>query len=233
MKLNSKSILTFVIIAIVIVSLFLVLLLTEKLLSIWHYLQEAPLWASVIYAVAIMVVAGFGVYLYFVLIKPKPTVKKLQAIDESSLRDSLKQQAVRGVDVIEAEAELVELDKRRGHGDFYIALYGTVSSGKSSFIKALLPATDLQTDVLSGTTKTIQTYQYKNLTIIDLPGLDDADDFDQQVEKLALDETLRAHVVVFLTDSDLTQTEMRIISKLKDTKKPLVIALNKSDRYAQ
>ena len=72
-------------------------------------------------------------------------------------------------------------------------------------------------------------YQYKNLAIIDLPGLDD---FDEAVEKLAIEETMRSHVVVFLTDSDLTQTEMRVISKLRNTKKPMVIALNKSDRFA-
>ena len=185
---------------------------------------------SVVYGVVIMAVAAFGVYLYFILIKPKPIVKKLEPIDESSLRDSLAQQQMRGVDVLEAEAELVELDKRRGQGDFYIALYGTVSSGKSSFIKALLPEQNIQTDVLSGTTKTISTYQYKNLAIIDLPGLDD---FDEAIEKEAINETLRAHVVVFLTDSDLTQTEMRVIAKLRKTKKPMVIALNKSDRYRE
>ena len=228
MKFNSKSILTVFVTFIIIIALFVVLMLTEKLLSIWHYLQEAPLWVSTVYSVAIMSVAVFGVYLYFILIKPKPSIKKLKPIDESSLRDSITQQELRGVDVLEAQAELLELDKRRGQGDFYIALYGTVSSGKSSFIKALLPEQNIQTDVLSGTTKTIQTYQYKNLAIIDLPGLDD---FDEVVEKQAIDETLRAHVVVFLTDSDLTQTEMRAITKLKQTKKPMVIALNKSDRY--
>ncbi len=215
---------------IIVIALFVVLMLTEKLLSIWHYLHEAPLWVSVVYAVVIMAVAVFGVYLYFILIKPKPIDKKLEPIDESSLRDSLAQQEVRGVDVSQAQAELQELDKRRGKGDFYIALYGTVSSGKSSFIKALLPEQNIQTDVLSGTTKTIQTYQYKNLAIIDLPGLDD---FDENIEKQAIDETLRAHVVVFLTDSDLTQTEMRVIAKLRKTKKPMVIALNKTDRYRE
>jgi small GTP-binding protein len=231
LKFNSKSILTVFVVVIVIVALFVVLMLTEKLLSIWHYLHQAPLWVSVVYASVIMLVAAFGVYLYFILIKPKPIVKKLEPIDESSLRDSLVQQQQRGVDVAQAQAELIELDKRRGKGDFYIALYGTVSSGKSSFIKALLPEQNIQTDVLSGTTKSITSYQYKNLAIIDLPGLDDADDFDETMEKQAIDETLRAHVVVFLTDSDLTQTEMRVISKLKQTKKPMVIALNKSDRY--
>lgn len=216
-----------------IVSLFLVLLLTEKLLSIWHYLQEAPLWVSFLYSAVIMLVAVFGVYLYFILLRPQPEQIKLKPIDESSLRDSLKNQAQRGVDITQAQAELIELDKRRSKESFYIALYGSVSSGKSSFIKALLPEKQIQTHVLAGTTKTIETYQHKNLAIIDLPGLDDANDFDSEIEQLAIDETLRSHVVVFLTDSDLTQTEMRVISKLKATKKPLVIALNKTDRYAE
>jgi len=223
---------TFVIVAIVIVSLLLVLLVTEKLLSIWHYLQEAPLWISFLYTIVIMLVAIFGVYLYFLLVRSKPVQENLKAIDESSLRNSIAQQAHRGVNIADAQLELEELDKRRSQELFYIALYGTVSSGKSSFIKALLPEQQLQTDVLAGTTKNIEVYQYKNLAIIDLPGLDDLDDLAAEIEKVAIDETLRAHVVVFLTDSDLTQTEMRVISQLKETKKPLVIALNKSDRYA-
>ena len=210
--------------------LLLVLLVTEKLLSIWHYLQEAPLWVSVLYACVIMLVAFLVVYLYFVFVRTKPVKQqKLKPIDESSLRESLIQQAQRGVDVTEAEKELQELDKRRSKENFYIALYGTVSSGKSSFIKSLLPEQQIQTHVLGGTTKSIEVYQYKNLAIIDLPGLDD---FDDESEKLAIEETLRAHVVVFLTDSDLTQTEMRVISKLRNTKKPMVIAFNKADRYS-
>lgn len=224
---------TFIIVSIVIVSLFLVLLLTEKLLSVWYYLQEAPLWVSFLYSTVIMAVAALGVYLYFIFLRPKPEATKVKPIDESSLRDSLDNQAQRGVDITQAQAELIELDKRRSKDIFFIALYGTVSSGKSSFIKALLPEQHIQSHVLSGTTKTIEVYQYKNLAIIDLPGLDDANDFDAETEQLAIDETLRAHVVVFLTDSDLTQTEMRVISKLKETKKPLVIALNKSDRYVE
>jgi len=228
LKFNSKSILTFIIIVIAVVSLFFVLLLTEKLLSIWHYLQEAPLWISVVYAIAIILVAVFVVYLYVLIHRNKPVEKKIVAIDEPSLRNSLAHQAQRGVDTSEAEIELIELDKRRSQEIFYISLYGSVSSGKSSFIKALLPEQQISTHVLSGTTKSIEYFQYKNLAIIDLPGLDD---FDPEIEKMAIDETLRSHVVVFLTDSDLTQTEMRIISQLKSTKKPMVIALNKSDRY--
>ena len=230
MKFNSKSILITVVAIVAIALLLLVLLVTEKLLSIWHYLQDAPLWVTFVYASVIMAVTLFIVYLYLAFIKSKPPAKqKLKPIDESSLRDSITQQANRGVDISEAALELEELDKRRSHEKFYISLYGTVSSGKSSFIKALLPEQQIQTHVLSGTTKGIEVYQYKNLAIIDLPGLDD---FDEEVEKLAIDETLRSHVVVFLTDSDLTQTEMRVISKLRNTKKPMVIALNKSDRFA-
>ena len=230
MKFNSKSIFTILIGIVAIAVLLLVLLVTEKLLSIWHYLQEAPLWISVLYAGVIMLVAFLVVYLYFVFVRTKPVKQqKLKPIDESSLRESLIQQAQRGVDVTEAEKELQELDKRRSKENFYIALYGTVSSGKSSFIKSLLPEQQIQTHVLAGTTKSIEVYQYKNLAIIDLPGLDD---FDEESEKLAIEETLRAHVVVFLTDSDLTQTEMRNISKLRNTKKPMVIAFNKADRYS-
>ncbi len=223
----------FFIIAVVIVVLLLFLLVTEKLLNIWHYLQTAPVWVTVLYAVLIASIAFLGWYLYFILVRVKPPPDKIKPLDESSLRQSIAHQAERGVDIGKARLELEELDKRRSEDVFHIALYGTVSSGKSSFIKALLPEQSVVTHVLSGSTKAIDVFQYKNLAIIDLPGLDDPSDDDQSIKNLALDESLRAHVVVFLTDSDLTQTEMHVIKQLKETKKPLVIALNKSDRYSE
>lgn len=223
----------FLIIVVVIVVLLLFLLVTEKLLNIWHYLQTAPIWVTFVYMALIVSIAFLGWYLYFVLVKVKSSPDKIKPLDESSLRESIAHQAERGVDIEPARLELQELDKRRAEDVFHIALYGTVSSGKSSFIKALLPDQSITTHVLSGSTKSIDMYRYKNLSIIDLPGLDDPSDDDRLIKQVALDESIRAHVVVFLTDSDLTQTEMLVIDQLKGTKKPLVIALNKSDRYSE
>jgi len=202
--------------------------LAEKLLNIWHFLQTAPVWVVGLYLFALLAVSALGVWLWLSLVRIKPRTEKIEAIDESSLSEKVRREAARGVDVSEAEAELEELHRRRGQGDFHIALYGTVSSGKSSFIQALFPDQPVDVDVRSGTTREIRHYRHNNLEIIDLPGLDDP---KGDVDHAALEETLRAHVVVFLTDSDLTRTETRVLEKLKRTGKPLVMALNKADRY--
>lgn len=228
MKLHSKSLLTALVVVAVLATLLLVLILAEKLLNIWHFLQTAPTWALALYLFALVAVSLLGLWLWLSLVRVKKPPAKVQAIDETSLTEKLKHEAARGVDVAEAEAELEELHRRRGRNDFHIALYGTVSSGKSSFIQALFPDQNVAVDVRAGTTRSIQRYRHNNLEIIDLPGFDD---LDPALEKTALEETLRAHVVVFLTDSDLTRTETQALEKLKRTGKPLVMALNKADRY--
>jgi len=228
MKINSRAILTALVLLAVLVALLLVLVLAEKLLNIWHFLQTAPVWVVGLYLFALLAVSALGLWLWLSLVRIKPRTEKIEAIDESSLSEKVRREAARGVDVSEAEAELEELHRRRGQGDFHIALYGTVSSGKSSFIQALFPDQPVDIDVRSGTTREIRHYRHNNLEIIDLPGLDDP---KGDVDHAALEETLRAHVVVFLTDSDLTRTETRVLEKLKRTGKPLVMALNKADRY--
>ncbi len=229
MKINSRTLLTVLVIFAVLAALLLVLILAEKLLNIWHFLQTAPVWVVGLYLLALLAVSAMGLWLWLSLVRVKPTTEKIEAIDESSLSEKVRREAARGVDVAEAQAELEELHRRRGQGDFQIALYGTVSSGKSSFIQALFPDEKVDVDVRAGTTRDIHRYRHNNLEIIDLPGFDD---LDPEQEKTALEETLRAHVVVFLTDSDLTRTETQALAKLKRTGKPLVMALNKADRYS-
>lgn len=228
MKINSRSLLTVLVIFTVLAALLLVLILAEKLLNIWHFLQTAPTWAVGLYLLALLGVSALGLWLWLNLVRVEKAPKTIEAIDESSLDDKIKREAARGVDVAEAEAELAELRRRRGHQAFHVALYGTVSAGKSAFIQALFPDQDVAVDVRAGTTRDIRRYRHNNLEIIDLPGLDDPRD---DVEQAALEEALRAHVVVFLTDADLTRTETAVLEKLKATGKPLVLALNKQDRY--
>ena len=41
----------------------------------------------------------------------------------------------------------------------------------------------------------------------------------------------RAHLVIFLCDGDLTRSQARQLKFLRELDKPLVLALNKADRY--
>lgn len=228
MKVHSKALLTALVVFAVLAALLLVLILAEKLLNIWHFLHNAPMWVVGLYLLALLAVMALGLWLWLTLVRVKPAAEKIQAVDETSLSEKIRAEAARGVDVAAAEAELAELHRRRGEDAFHIALYGTVSAGKSAFIRALFPDQNVAVDARAGTTRDIRRYRHNNLEIIDLPGLDDP---QPDIEQTALEEALRAHVVVFLTDSDLTRTETEVLEKLKRTGKPLVVALNKTDRY--
>ena len=231
MKINLKAIILAFIVLASLFSLLLVLMLTEKLLVIWQNLKSAPIWMVIAYALAVSLVAFFAIYMYLRLIRTKPIVKKTVVVDETTLETSIREEQLRGVDTHAAELELLELQKRRSQGLFYIALFGQASAGKSSLVRALMPQLDIESDVRDGTTQEIGHYQYEQLMITDLPGFDAVDDKQPELEEMALDEGQRAHVIIYLLDADISKTQMELIEKLADLKKPLVVALNKVDRF--
>lgn len=213
----------------------LVLVLAEKLLAIWHYLQEAPFWLVMIYATLLIVVAALPLWLLVKFKSKTGTKSEPQGhgfdLDEDSLKGRLEKEQLRGVDTLEAEHELAELEARRHRGLFHLTLFGHASSGKSSLIQALIPEKAIDTDVVKGTTTHITHHQYGNLVLADVPGFDAVE--QASLTQLALEEARRAHVVVFLLNGDLTRTEMSLFQSLKNIQKPMVLALNKMDLYTE
>ncbi|MGA9422541.1 MAG: GTPase [Rhodanobacteraceae bacterium] len=134
----------------------------------------------------------------------------------------------------ELERELVELDHRRESGQIYVALFGEISTGKSSLIRALAPEAAPAIDVRGGTTRKVTHYRGRlvsgrNLILADVPG---SNEIDGRVrEQLAREEALRAHAVVYLAAADLTRAQMSEVDWLADFGKPLILALNKADLF--
>lgn len=232
MKLNSKTVLAVVLLAFGLLLLLLLLVLAEKLLSIWHYLQQAPLWLLVVYVTLLIAVAFLPVWLWLKLTRSSTdAVPRQPVVDEDSLDEAVQSAARRGVDITPVQAELDELHRRRSSQLFYISLFGQASSGKSSLVQALIPAAETAVDVVKGTTVDLLRYRYEQLEITDLPGFDAVN--QAQLAEMALQESQRAHVVVFLLSGDFSRTEMELFKMLQDWRKPMVIALNKSDQYSQ
>jgi len=216
-----------------VLTLFLLLLATDTAMSVWQRLREAPLWLQMAYT--LMLVAISGATLWFSWRWLKPDSKKLptesKSLDPLSLREDLVESANAGIDVSAAVAEIKEQQRRKKSGEVFIALFGEISTGKSSLVKALLPGADIQSDPRGGTTQQVTHYRWQAksgdaVIIADLPG------FNLESEPVILEEARRAHLVVFLCDSDITRSQMEQLNELLAIEKPLVVALNKVDRFS-
>lgn len=157
---------------------------------------------------------------------PAPTAEEIEAA-LSKARDA-------GVETASIERELAELQRRQAAGEIHIAFFGEISTGKSALIRALLPDADARSDVRGGTTRAITRYDWKSaggdsLILSDMPGTEEA---NGELDALALDEAQRAHIVVYVTDGDINRRQHAALSGLLALSKPLVLVLNKTDRYS-
>jgi predicted GTPase len=210
--------------------------LAQVTLTFWEQMQRAALWVQVLFGMIAVLLLGFGLWLTWLIMRParKPAPRPVEPLTEAGLLARLDTVAESGVDVATAERELAELSRRRSQETIYLALFGEISSGKSSLINALLPGAEVATDVVGGTTTAIRHYRWRResgdeVLLVDVPGLNQAGrDYDRQV----IDEAHRAHIVIFVCDGDLTRDERRALQPLLELGKPLIIAFNKLDRYS-
>src|SRR5262249_46970986 len=128
--------------------------------------------------------------------------------------------------------ELAELDRRARSEELYVAVFGEISAGKSSVIRALVPGATPHSDVLGGTTREVTHYRGASgavtLTFADVPGTHEASGTAR--EQLARDEALRAHIVLYVCAGDLTRDQDAELHWLHGFGKPLVLVLNKADQ---
>ena len=217
-----------------VVTLFLLLLATDTAMSVWQRLREAPLWLQVAYTMVLLLISSATLWFTWHWLKPasKKTVLESKILDPTSLQEALVESASAGIDVTAAVEEIKEQQRRKQSGEVFIAIFGEISSGKSSLVKALLPKADMEIDPRGGTTETIKHYTWQadsgdSVIIADLPGFN----LDSNPEILA--EARRAHLVVFLCDSDITRSQMEQLEGLLSIQKPLLVALNKVDRFSK
>ena len=221
--------------------LVLVLYITDLGLSVWDRLQRAPTTFWVIYLLILGVLSAGGAYgVWRVLHWGRPAGKSRTAIpakppDEATLRERLDRSEAAGVQVDEIRRELEELQRRRAAGEIVVAVFGEISAGKSSLIRALLPGTDIAISARGGTTREITYYTWTStagdrLILADLPGLNEV---DGTLDQTARDEALRAHVVIYVCEGDLTRDQYQALRTLVELGSPLIVALNKMDRYTE
>jgi hypothetical protein len=217
--------------------LLLLVVLSDALLGFYVNLQQVPQWLvwsllGIMGSISLLV-GGFLIRLIRPKRPPPLPVEKPLAVTREQVESRLESAREAQLDTREAEQELVQLEQRREAGRIHIALFGDISCGKSSLIKALLPGVEIEMNVAGGTTQEIQEYVWTSpagdqLVLTDMPGLDEP---GRDKDAWVRDEALRAHLVIYVCDGDLTRSQAQELEQLLALHKPLVLALNKSDRY--
>jgi len=227
-----------------VITLFLILFIffaTRSAMDVWERLQSVPAALFYTYVSLISLLLLASIWLIYKLLKPNklgPDFEKEEISQERILKE-LDHAENTGMETSNLRREIEQLQERKQTGRIYVALFGDVSTGKSSIIKALLPESQakiintIDTNVQGGSTQDIHQYTWKSssgdeLVLTDLPGRNEAQGL---LDEMAQDEAVRAQIVIYVTDSDLSRSQFEDIQQLQSFGKPMIVALNKSDRF--
>jgi len=224
--------------AVIIITLLLLLFVfsaTRNALDVWQRLQELPAPLFYTYSALIVGVIFFSFWLVYKLLRPSQASLdfKNKEVSQENILEELDHAEEAGMETSNLRREIEHLQERKAAGKIYVALFGNVSTGKSSIIKAVLPDAELEIHVRGGSTQEIKEYTWKSssgdlLVLTDLPGRNEA---DGSLDDIAQDEAIRAQLVIYVTDSDLSRSQFEDIKQLQSYGKPMIVALNKSDRF--
>ena len=228
-----------IVIAAVILLAFIVataalLFISEAALNVWDRLRAGPPVLLYAYVTIMLLLAATAVWLVVRLVvrRSTPAAPRAAPLSRQEITERISEAEASGVDVSEARDELKALTARQGK--VQLCFFGEISSGKSSLIKALVPEADVAIDVVGGSTDKVDQYRWQNeggdeILLIDVPGIGG---MDGRLSAVAVDEAKRSHVVLFVCDGDLTRPEVRAIEALIEFEKPLILVLNKADRFS-
>jgi GTP-binding protein EngB required for normal cell division len=219
-----------------VIAIAAMLFVTESALNVWDRLVQGPrifLYGYVTLMALLVIAAAWLIIRLLVRRKisaPQDAKRPLRKADiETRLREAQKA----GVNVAAAQAELKELAARQEQRAVHLCFFGEISTGKSSLIKALVPEADVTINPVGGSTIDIRHYRWRDkdgtqILLTDVPG---TGGHAAGLDEVAEQEAQRAHVVLFVCDGDLGRAERTAVGRLLALQKPLVLVMNKSDRY--
>ncbi len=151
-------------------------------------------------------------------------------LTDTSIPASVRQELFQEFSEIEAISEKLQ------NSEIHIAAFGRVGTGKSSILNALLGREIFSSSELHGETRVQQrsdwdAVNFEHVVLIDTPGIDELD--GEAREELARSVARVADIVLMVCEGDLTVTEFQAVCDLAQKKRPLILVLNKSDRYSQ
>jgi small GTP-binding protein len=151
-----------------------------------------------------------------------------ELIDDTRLPDGVRESLSQDYAAVEAMLEKLE------HGYLHLAVFGRVSTGKSSLLNALIGEEAFSVSPLHGETRQSSMQPWSEVEaggifLIDTPGLDEAGGENREV--MAREVAGRSDLVLFVLDSDITDTERHALLNLLAQGRPVIVALNKSDLF--
>lgn len=159
-----------------------------------------------------------------------------QAIDKyKDCSDEERQQLKHDLDELGRMAEKLE------SGRVEIVVFGEISTGKSALVNAMVGQELTQVNVQGGWTKDlwhvpwegtgycVPGFAQTEVVLVDTPGLNEVSGAERG--EMARVAASKADLVLFVTDSDLNETEFSALEDLATSHKPMLLVLNKSDLY--
>ena len=138
-------------------------------------------------------------------------------------------------------AQLQEMHDKVSKGRVEIVIFGEISTGKSALINALIGRQVAEVDVQGGWTKQVWGTSWdgcgyripgadqSEVVLIDTPGINEVGGLDRA--ELAETTARVADLILFVTDSDLNDSEYAALVTLAAVQKPIILVFNKRDLY--
>ncbi len=164
-----------------------------------------------------------------------PRTKKDAAKQSLFSIDQLMKQIENKVALEGLRLERQRVEEELSRGDIEVVVFGTGSSGKTSLIRSLLNQIVGNTGPMMGSTTKSISYRLclkgleRGIKIIDTPGILESGNIGRLREKEALIQATRSDLMIVVIDSDLRDTEFKIIKSLSEVGKKLFLVLNKID----
>ncbi len=139
--------------------------------------------------------------------------------------------------------QLRQMLKKLRDGRVDIVVFGEISTGKSAMINALIGEEAASVSAEGGWTRESWLVAWdkcgyhvpgladSKVALIDTPGINEVG--GEARAQLARDAAAHGDLILFVTDSDLNQTEYESLKQLIQTNRPVIVVLNKRDLYSQ
>lgn len=151
-----------------------------------------------------------------------------ELVNDKRLPDGVRESLAHDYEAVQGMLDKLE------HGHIHLAVFGRVSTGKSSLLNALIGEDAFTVSPLHGETKHSSMHEWREVDtggvfLIDTPGLDEAGGEDREL--LAIEVTRRADLVLFVVDGDMTESELESLKLLLARGRPVIVVLNKADLF--